>query len=275
LERFRGPKVLGVDPAQNIAATAKVETVPEFFTEALAKTLPPADLLIANNVLGHVPDLNDFVAGLARALKDDGVLTIEVPWLGNLIRECQFDTIYHEHFSYFSLLALEGLLQRHELRIFDITHLPIHGGSLRVFAARDRQPWESVGMRRAEEWELGMADADGDCYQTFAARVGCHLWGLRHFLDAQHGLTVGAGAPAKGNTLLNAVRATEGDLAYVTDTSPHKQGRYLPGSHIPIVPPELIGDPDTVLVLAWNWFNDVRRSFPDLDAVFVHPLKLA
>ncbi len=274
LERFAGPKVLGVDPAQNIAATASVETVPEFFTEALAKTLPPADLLIANNVLGHVPDLNDFVAGLARCLKDDGVLTIEVPWLGNLLLECQFDTIYHEHFSYFSLLALEGLLQRHDLRIFDAIHLPIHGGSLRLYAGRRRCAWESVGMRRAEEWALGMADADADCYRTFARRVGCHTQALRSFLDAPHGLVVGAGAPAKGNTLLNAVGATRDDLAYVTDTSPHKQNRYLPGSHIPVVPPNWMGQPDTVLVLAWNWFEDVRRSFPDLDAVFVHPLKL-
>ncbi len=274
LERFHGPKVLGIDPARNIAAEARVTTIPEFFTASLAESLPRADLLIANNVFGHVPDLNDFVAGLAGCLKDDGVLTIEVPWLGKLIAECEFDTIYHEHFSYFSLVALETILARHGLRVFDIDHLGVHGGSIRLYVSRHRQALECVGMTRKLEVAYGMYDADSDCYTMFADRASCHLKALRNFLDHAEGVVVGAGAPAKGNTLLNAVGATAADLEFVTDTSPHKQGKYLPGSHIPVVSPTEIGNPDTVVVLAWNWFDEIRRSLP-IDAEFIHPLRLA
>jgi hypothetical protein len=208
-------------------------------------------------------------------LAPTGVITLEFPHVMRLIDENQFDTIYHEHFSYFSLVALDSVFGRHGLRVFDLEHLAVHGGSVRVFVARSRQPTQAVGLHRNLECSYGLYDPKAECYTEFTSQVEDHVKAIRGFLDNAEGLVVGAGAPAKGNTLLNAAGATADDLAYVTDTSPHKQGKYLPGSHVPVVAPWQIGQPEKVLVLAWNWFDEIKRSFAGLDAEFVHPLRLA
>jgi C-methyltransferase C-terminal domain/Putative zinc binding domain/Methyltransferase domain len=279
LERFPG-RLIGIEPAKNVARAATVPTLPEFFTADLAHHLPRADLVIANNVLGHVPDLNDFVGGLSILLNRDGVLSIEIPWLLKLVEECQFDTIYHEHFSYFSLYALETVLHRHGLWVFDVEELDVHGGSLRVFASRGfRHPELSVeGCRWRERW-AGLHQVSSPAYTEFAQTAHARirkLFGWFGEMHAQGLRVVGAGAPAKGNTLLNASRTTAADLAFTTDVSPHKQGKYLPGSHVPVVAPEAMFEyrPDVVLVLAWNWFDEIVKSFDGLDAEFVHPLRL-
>ena len=275
LAAFDGPKVVGVDPARNIAAHALVPTYIEFFTADLAHRLPRADLVVANNVLGHVPDLNDFVAGLATLLKRDGVLTIEVPWLLDLIEGCQFDTIYHEHFSYFSLHALEHVLDRHGLHVFDVEHLGVHGGSLRVFVSRERRAGRMVDEFRYREEQFGLTDPASPCYAEFAPAAETCITALRSFFD-HHDHVAGAGAPAKGNTLLNAAGVRFPALEFVTDVSPHKQGRFLPGSHVPVRAPEWMAErrPEFVLVLAWNWYDEIVRRFPDWGQTFVHPLRL-
>lgn len=266
LSCFDGPQVLGVEPARNVAEVSPVETVVDFFGTRLARTLPEADLVIANNVLGHVPDLNDFCEAFRLVLKPDGVLTVEVPWLARLIEAVEFDTIYHEHFAYFSLFAIETAFGRHGLRVFDVEVLDIHGGSLRVWACRSEAGFPTTPQvhqaRRVEA--LGIADAQGPGFASFASRVADRLHRLREFLDkcvANDELVVGAGAPAKANTLLNAVGVSD-EIAFVTDTSPHKQGRYLPGSHLPIYTPEAIRNtrPEWVLILAWNWTDEVMRN---------------
>ena len=263
--------VLGVEPAANVAAAAEavgVATRVAFFGIELADQLRregfAADLLIGNNVLAHVPDLNDFVAGLSHLLKDDGILTMEFPHLLRLIEDVQFDTIYHEHFSYFSLLTVEQVFARHGLRLFDVEELPTHGGSLRVFACRaesSRQPG-GAGLTRVRDKE-SRAGLDGDdIYASFQDRVGAVRDGLRAFLASarKDGKRIAAyGAAAKGNTLLNFCGIGADDLAYVVDVSPHKQGRFLPGSHIPIRPVEYLREdrPDYVLILPWNLRNEI------------------
>ena len=258
--------VLGVEPATNVAAAAEAIGVPTrvaFFGRETAKALRAegcaADLLIGNNVLAHVPDLNDFVAGLATLLKPDGVLTMEFPHLLRLIAEVQFDTIYHEHFSYFSLLTVEQVFATHGLRLFDVEELPTHGGSLRIFACHANQARYAAGtdldkVRRDES----VAGLDGDAvYAGFQNRVASVREGLRGFLASARsdGKRLAAyGAAAKGNTLLNFCGLGPDDLPYVVDISPHKQGRYLPGSHIPVRPVEYLREdrPNYVLILPWN-----------------------
>lgn len=269
LSQFDGPVVLGVEPAENVARVARLNGVPtitEFFTGDLA--LPPADLMVANNVFGHVPDLNGFVDGFRKTLKPEGVLTIEVPWLLHLIERCEFDTIYHEHFSYFSFEALEQVLARHQLRVFDVEMLDVHGGSLRAFVCHiDSQQAELATTHeiRVIEERAGLWSADSEAYIDFAIRVLDRLSDLHAFLSQAESV-VGAGAPAKGNTLLNALGADRDTLRFVTDTSPHKQGRWLPGSRIPIVEPARIVEvcPEFVLVLAWNWLDEVMASLPQV-----------
>lgn len=278
LKEFDGPQVLGVEPAANVAEVARadgVETVCEFFGEGVARNLPQADLVVANNVLGHVPDLNDFVAGLATLLAPRGVLSLEFPWLHRLIADCQFDTIYHEHFSYFSLTALLPLFERHGLEAFDCDRLDVHGGSLRVYAARPgvhvRQ--SVVTARENVEMMNGLATVESWQYREFALKVERALALIGDFFWSNPNVA-GAGAPAKGNTLLNAAGLTSGDIRFVTDTSPHKQGKHLPGSHIPVLPPSAVKEhnPDYLLVLAWNWLDEIIGSFPDFDGKFVVPI---
>ena len=267
----RGVPVLGVEPAANVAAAAHAAGIPtevRFFGRAAAEDLVArgfgADLLLGNNVLAHVPDLNDFVAGLALLLSPAGVLTMEFPHLARLVAENQFDTIYHEHFSYFSLVAVERVFAAHGLALFDVEELPTHGGSLRIYAQRaatgTRPRTNAVDALAARERAAGLETAA--YYDAFGARVRETKRKLLDFLirERRAGRTiVGYGAPAKGNTLLVYCGVRADFLDYTVDRSPHKQGRYLPGSRIPILAPERIFEtrPDYVLILPWNLRQEI------------------
>jgi SAM-dependent methyltransferase len=267
-----GVPVLGIDPSDTVAAAAEkigVPTLVEFFGERLAKELVAdgrqADLIIGNNVLAHVPLLNDFVAGIARLLKSTGTVTIEFPHLLELIEHVEFDTIYHEHYSYFSLYAIEQVFSRHGLRIYDVEQLPTHGGSLRIFAAHSNRSILEDGALlrklRAEESAAGLTDLA--TYLRFAERVENCRRSLLEFLAAakRDGKTVAAyGAAAKGNTLLNFCAVTPSDISQVADRNPHKQSKFLPGTHIPVVSPATLlqSRPDYVLILPWNLQEEIR-----------------
>ena len=247
-----GVPVLGIDPSGTVAAAAEkigVPTLVEFFGEELAKQLAgagrQADLIIGNNVLAHVPQLNDFVAGISRLLKARGTATIEFPHLLELIEHVEFDTIYHEHFSYFSLYAIEQVFNRHGLKLYDVEQLPTHGGSLRIFASHaDRADLHDSALLRqvrAQEQAAGLADLS--TYLKFAERVENCRRSLLEFLAAakREGKSVAAyGAAAKGNTLLNFCGVTPANIAQVADRNPHKQSKVLPGTHIPVVSPETL-----------------------------------
>ncbi len=270
----RGVPVLGIEPAANVAKAAEALGIPtrvRFFGSELARELVDeglrADLVVGNNVLAHVPALNDFVAGLETVLAPRGVLTMEFPHLLRLMDEGQFDTIYHEHFSYFSFAAARRVFAAHGLEVFDVEEVPTHGGSLRVFARRagddTRAVEPRVGELLAREEHAGLGEIVG--YRDFADRVRIVKRDLLRFLlDAaeQGKQVVGYGAPAKGNTLLNYCGVRGDLLAYTVDRSPHKQGRYLPGTRIPIFAPERIAEtrPDYVLVLPWNLKAEVMAQ---------------
>lgn len=258
-----GIPCLGIEPAANVAAVAEAAGVPTeiaFLNPATAADIVlahgAADLVIANNVLAHVPDINGFVAGLALLLAPDGVLSVECPHLLSLVDQVQFDTIYHEHYAYWSLLAAERVFARHGLHVFDVEHLPTHGGSIRILAARtERPPSAALTALRRTEAERGL-DTDA-FYQGFAARMKEVVQGFQAWLAAKTdmGRKVAAyGAAAKGNTFLNAARVRRGDLMAVADLSPAKQGRLLPGSHVPVIAPHdlLAMQPDEILILPWN-----------------------
>ncbi len=286
-----GVPVLGIDPSGTVAAAAEkigVPTLVEFFGEELAQDLAAkgrqADLIIANNVLAHVPRLNDFVAGIARLLKPGGTATIEFPHLLELIEHVEFDTIYHEHFSYFSLYAIEQVFSRHGLRLYDVEQLPTHGGSLRIFAAhahrKDLEDSALLRTVRASEGAAGLADLSS--YLRFAARVeSCRLSLLEFLGEAKReGRTVAAyGAAAKGNTLLNFCALTPADIPQVADRNPHKQSKFLPGTHIPVVSPETLlqSKPDYVLILPWNLQQEIRQQLREINqwgGRFVTPVPL-
>jgi SAM-dependent methyltransferase len=269
----RGIGVFGVEPAANVARVAidnGIATEIAFFGTDTARRLAAqgrrADLIAANNVLAHVPDINDFVAGFKILLKPTGVATFEFPHLLRLIEGCQFDTIYHEHFSYFSLLVVDRIFARHGLAVFDVEDVPTHGGSLRIFAASaETAPPRSdrVDTVIAAEQQAGL-DRSGsyDGFATAVAEVKCRL--LEFLIGARReGRTVaGYGAPAKGNTLLNYCGVGTELLPYTVDLSPHKQGRYLPGRQIPIHAPQRIFEtrPDYVLVLPWNLKDEIASE---------------
>ncbi len=286
-----GIPVLGIDPSDTVVAAATKIGVPslvEFFGEALAVRLAAegrlADLIIGNNVIAHVPLLNDFVAGIAVLLKPQGTVTIEFPHLLTLIEHVEFDTIYHEHYSYISLFALEQVFGRHGLRIYDVEKLPTHGGSLRIFASHAGRAGIPDGdvLRtvRGEETAAGLPELD--TYLRFSERVEACRRALLDFLATakRDGKTVAAyGAAAKGNTLLNFCGLTQEDIAMVGDRNPHKQAKFLPGSHIPVVSPEelLRGRPDYVLILPWNLQDEIRRQLQGIAAwggKFVTPVPL-
>jgi len=269
-----GIPVLGIDPSHTVAAAAEaigVPTLVEFFGTAIAKTLAAegrqADLIAANNVLAHVPGLNDFVAGIAKLLKPTGTVTIEFPHLLKLIEHVEFDTIYHEHFSYISLLAIEKVLRANGLRLYDVEVLSTHGGSLRVFgthAAREGFA-DSAALRdvRAQEAAAGLNDLA--TYEKFHERVEACRDSLLTFLataKAEQKAVAAYGAAAKGNTLLNFCGVTAEDISVVADRNPHKQNHLLPGSHIPIVTPEamLAARPDYVLILPWNIKTEIMAQ---------------
>jgi SAM-dependent methyltransferase len=274
-----GVPVLGVEPAANVAEVAVEAGVPTevaFFGCELAEELVgrgvAADLVVANNVLAHVPDLDDFVSGLARVLKPEGVVSIEVPHLLRMVEGTEFDTIYHEHFSYFSLLSARDALSRRGLRVFDVEELPTHGGSLRLWASREDAPtcWSetaAVGRVLDDERAAGLDSLDG--YGSFAPRVERLLNDLRAFLrdaKASGSRVVAYGAAAKGNTLLNAAEITTGEVRYVVDRNPHKQGRFLPGSHLPIFEPDHVrrDRPDYLLLLPWNLRDEIVEQMADV-----------
>jgi SAM-dependent methyltransferase len=267
-----GVPVLGIDPAANVAEAARkkgVATKVSFFGEATAKELAGqgtlGDLLIGNNVLAHTPELNDFVAGLKLALKPGGTITMEFPHLLRLMQENQFDTIYHEHFSYFSLLAVQKVFAAHGLVLFDVEELPTHGGSLRIYGAHaGTKPVEpNIEKVLAKEKAAGLHRIEA--YANFSEKVKETKRGLLEFLikAKRAGKTVvGYGAPAKGNTLLNYCGIRTDFVDYTVDRSPHKQGLALPGTHIPICAPEQIQrtKPDYVLILPWNLRDEIMKQ---------------
>ena len=286
-----GVPVFGIDPSDTVARTAQklgVPTLIEFFGRALAQRLATegrqADLIVGNNVLAHVPLLNDFIAGIGVLLKPAGTVTIEFPHLLSLIEHVEFDTIYHEHYSYFSLYSIEQVFGRHGMRVYDVEKLPTHGGSLRIFAAhagRDRLD-DSDALRevRAQEAAAGLRDLA--TYSRFAERVEDCRRSLQQFFAAaaRDGKRVAAyGAAAKGNTLLNFCGVTRADISMVADRNPHKQGKLLPGTHIPVVSPEamLQERPDYVLILPWNLQHEIRGQLSEFSArggKFVTPVPL-
>ena len=285
----RGIPVLGIDPAANVAAVARANGVPtevRFFGLDCAQDLRAlghaADLIVANNVVAHVPDLRDFLGGVAHLLKADGVFSAEFPHLLRLLDETQFDTIYHEHFSYLSLGAFQTVMASVGMRVFDVESLPTHGGSLRVFSCREDSARHvetpNVAKVRAAERDAGLGRLDA--YDAFAARVIRCCERLVNFVKEARGagrLIAGYGAAAKGNTLLNTCAFTARDIACVADRSPHKQGHYLPGSHIPVVAPEQIAEirPDYLLILPWNLREEIVANMAhvrDWGCRFVVPI---
>jgi 2-polyprenyl-3-methyl-5-hydroxy-6-metoxy-1,4-benzoquinol methylase len=274
----RGVPVLGIEPAQNIAEVAVKKGIPTevaFFGKQTATRLRDAgitaDQMVANNVLAHVPDINDFVSGFAVLLKPDGVVTFEFPHLLRLIEHNEFDTIYHEHFSYLSLHVVQRVLKKHGLRVFDVDEVPTHGGSLRVFGCRaeSKTHMEQPAVKRvlADEVKAGLEGMD--VYRDFARAVvdvKCQV--LEFLIKARRdGKRVAAyGAPAKGNTLLNYCGVRTDLIEFTVDRSPHKQGMLLPGSRLPIkAPADLIKTrPDYVLILAWNWSDEIVEQMAEV-----------
>ena len=272
LQHYRdaGIPVLGIEPAANIARVANergIRTRCAFFGRSLAQELAAeglrADVLHANNVLAHVPDLNGFVSGIASVLKPQGVAAIEVPYLRDLIEKCEFDTIYHEHLCYFSVSALEPLFRRHGLGLADVERIGVHGGSLRLFAVPGGSAGAATRKLMDEERAAGMLELA--YYRSFAARVdqlGAELRGLLGRLKREGKRVAAYGASAKGSTLLNYFGIGARELAYVVDRSTEKQRRYTPGTHLEILPPShLLEDrPDYLLLLAWNLVDEIAAQ---------------
>lgn len=267
----KGVPVLGIEPAANIAKVANekgIRTFVQFFLEGTARELSDqgyqADLLVGNNVLAQVPDLNGFVKGMKVILKPQGVITMEFPHLMRLMDESQFDTIYHEHFSYFSLLTVEKIFQTHGLTLFDVEELSTHGGSLRIFASHSADTTKSVSQRllhlRATEEAAGFGELEA--HLTFANKVQSVKWKILEFLidsKRQGKSIVGYGAPGKGNTLLNYCGIRSDFIDYTVDRNPYKQGKFLPGTHIPIAHPDMIREtkPDYIFILPWNIKDEI------------------
>lgn len=266
--------VLGIEPAVNVAEYANKKGIPTlvtFFNEALARQLvaegTTADLVLGNNVLAHVPEVNDFIRGMKIVLKPHGVITMEFPHLMRLMLENQFDTIYHEHFSYFSFTTVEKIFAAHGLVLFDVEELPTHGGSLRIYARHAEDETKPVGeaVRELREREEALGFTRLETYLSFAEKVKETKRKLLTFLigaKRQGKTIVGYGAPAKGNTLLNYAGVRTDFLDYTVDRSPYKQGHYLPGSRIPIYAPEKIREtrPDYVLILPWNIKDEIMEQ---------------
>jgi SAM-dependent methyltransferase len=265
--------VLGIEPAANVAKVALQKGIPtlvEFFGRETARSLrdeSAADLLIGNNVLAHVPDLNDFVAGMKILLKPNGVITMEFPHLMRLVEENQFDTIYHEHFSYFSFVTVRRVFAAHGLRLFDVEELPTHGGSLRIYGchADDHGKPESERAAELASRELAAGYEDVKTYLTYARRVQEEKREILSFLielKRQKRSISGYGAPAKGNTMLNFCGIGTDFIDYTVDLNPEKQSHLLPGSHIPIRAPDALREtqPEVVLILPWNLREEIMEQ---------------
>jgi SAM-dependent methyltransferase len=284
----KGIPVLGIEPAQNVAEVANakgVRTRSMFFGRSVAMRLRAeghvADLIIGNNVLAQVPDLNGFVAGMKTLLAPNGVITIEFPHLVRLVAENQFDTIYHEHFSYFSFLVAEHVFGAHGIRVFDVEELPSHGGSLRVYGCHTdsaRATTPAVAKMREDERRAGVDRLD--YYDSFKQRVEetkRKLLKLLIDVRASGKTVVGYGAPGKGNTLLNYCGIRRDFLDFTVDRSPHKQGRFLPGTHVPIGAPDDVdrARPDYIFILPWNLKDEIMQQLAharDWGAKFIVPI---
>jgi SAM-dependent methyltransferase len=269
-----GVPVLGIEPAANVAKVAQekgIRTTVCFHGRSSADNIVAsygqADLLLGNNVLAHVPDLNDFVAGMKRLLKPSGVITMEFPHLQRLMEQNQFDTIYHEHFSYFSFFTVEQVFAAHDLTVFDVDELPTHGGSIRIYARHTGDSSKPVSERaqqlRARELALGFNRLQ--TYQNFAEQVKStkrKILSLLIDLKNRGKSIVGYGAPGKGNTLLNYCGIRTDMLSYTVDRNPYKQGKYTPGTHIPIFSPDRLRDtrPDYVFILPWNLKDEISAQ---------------
>jgi SAM-dependent methyltransferase len=285
----RGIPVLGIEPAANVAGAAIRKNIPtriEFFGETMARRLVQdclgADLIVGNNVLAHVPALNDFVKGLKILLKSEGVITLEFPHLMRLMDEDQFDTIYHEHFSYFSFHTVRQIMAARGLTVFDVEELPTHGGSLRIYV-RHQEDRSKPTEKRVEALIARERDADitnVKTYVGFGEKVKQAKRKILQFLIAakhEGRSIVGYGAPAKGNTLLNYCGVRTDFIDYTVDRSPHKQGQFLPGTRIPIHHPDRIMEtrPDYVLILPWNLTEEITAQMSYIrnwDGRFVVPI---
>ncbi len=275
----RGIPCLGIEPTRATAEAARakgIETIERFFGVALAEELEPADLVVANNVLAHVPDINDFVAGIARLLKPTGRASIECPHLLRLLAGNQFDTIYHEHYSYLSLRAVARIAATAGLVVVDVEELPTHGGSLRVWLGHQgaAEPTPAVVAVLAAEAAAGLETLGA--YAGFQQRAEAAKHGLLEFLlqaKREGRRVLGYGAAAKGNTLLNYAGIRADLLPAVADRAPSKQGKLLPGSHIPVISPEQLATEaaDALLVLPWNLIEELRQQLPGTDLVTVIP----
>jgi SAM-dependent methyltransferase len=272
--REKGIPILGIEPAvnvANVAISAGIPTVTRFFGVSTAKELVmekgPADLLIANNVLAHVPNINDFVEGMKMILAPDGIITVEFPHLVNLMKEKQFDTIYHEHFSYLSFSSVDRIFSAHDLRLFDVEKLETHGGSLRIYGCHKEDQTKPSSERTSvllqDEKAFGLSNIE--TYKSFEDTIIKIRCNVLDFLIGSKKLglkVVGYGAPAKGNTLLNYCGIRTDFIEYTVDRSPHKQGCYLPGSRIPIYHPDKINEtkPDYVVILPWNIKEEIMAQ---------------
>jgi hypothetical protein len=288
----KGIPVLGVEPAANVAKSAEekgVSTLVKFFgcqtAQEMVASGQAADLVIGNNVLAQVPDLNDFVGGIRILLKPEGVATLEFPHLSRLMEENQYDTIYHEHFSYFSLITVEKIFAAHGLVLFDVDEIPTHGGSIRIYLrhAEDRSKPVEPSVVNLRQRELGAGLDRMETYATFAEQV----------IDSKHKLLellirvrregkriAGYGAPGKGNTLLNYCGIRKDFLEFTVDRNPYKHGRFLPGTHVPIFPVEQIRErrPDYILILPWNLKDEIVPQLAyarEWGAKFIVPIPMA
>ncbi len=269
--KAKGIPVLGIEPAKNVAEVAIEKGIPtlvQFFNASLAQDMVQregkANLILGNNVLAHVPDLNDFIKGMKILLANDGIITLEFPHILRLVEENQFDTIYHEHFSYFSFFTIEKIFAHHGLTLFDVDEIPTHGGSLRIYACHTGDSTKAITHRmdslRQKEIDQGICTMD--YYQKFSKTVSAtkkQIWNFFVEAKKQNKRIAGYGAPAKGNTLLNFCGIGRDFIPFTVDRNPYKQNRYLPGTHIPIKNVEKIEEekPDFLFILPWNLKNEI------------------
>jgi SAM-dependent methyltransferase len=276
----RGIPVLGIEPAVNVAKVAIAKGIPSvsrFFGRDCARDIArehgAPDLIVGNNVLAHVPDINDFVGGMQALLKPDGVITMEFPHLMQMVELNQFDTIYHEHFSYLSFLTVKRIFEAHGLTLFDVEEIPTHGGSLRIYARHTADGTKPVGPRVAALLQLEASRGYDrlDRYGSYEEQVRETKRALLQFLieaKRQGKKIVGYGAPGKGNTLLNYCGIRTDFIDFTVDRNPYKHGRFTPGTHIPILPPERLAEarPDYVLILPWNLKTEIMQALAGIRA---------